>query len=140
MVYKKFDNTYVLRLEIGEEIVESLIKLARQENVALASVSGIGATNDATLGVLDIANGAYVPVNVKGDHEITAIAGNITTMNGEPYIHVHLTLAAVGGNAIGGHLNRAVISATAEIFVTAYAGEVDRFKSPIPPKLNLLKL
>ena len=140
MVYKKFNDAYVVRLEIGDEMVDCLTRLAADERITLASVTGIGATDNATLGVLDIKSGAYVPVSVTGDHEITAVAGNITTMNNEPYIHVHLTLAAVGGNAVGGHLNKAVISATAELFVTVYEGAVDRFKSQTEPKLNLLKL
>ena len=140
MVYRKYDNTYVVRLEIGEEVLTCLKKLAIDEKITLAYVTGIGATNDATLGVLSIADGKYCSVDVTGDHEITAIAGNITTMNDEPYLHLHMTLAGIGGAAVGGHLNKAVISATAEIFVTVLDGVVDRFKSTEGPRLNLLKL
>ena len=45
MEYKKFETAYVVRLDPGDEICESLLAIAKQENIALASISGIGAVD-----------------------------------------------------------------------------------------------
>ena len=77
---------------------------------------------------------------IKEDCEITSLIGNITVKNGEPYVHLHITVAGKGGNVYGGHLLKTVISATAEIFITVLPGTVERFESDSSPKLNLMKL
>ena len=60
--------------------------------------------------------------------EITSLLGNITTMNGETYLHLHINLCDENMNIKGGHLNECRISATGEIIVTKINGNVDRIK------------
>lgn len=47
MEYRKFGDTYVLRLSPDEEILACLTRLAEEEHIALAEVSGIGALKEA---------------------------------------------------------------------------------------------
>ena len=51
MKYKRFGNTIVARIDRGEEILDKIRELALSENIKLASVSALGATNDFTVGV-----------------------------------------------------------------------------------------
>ena len=51
MEYKKFGNTLIVRLDRGEEVVDRLLELARREHITLASVNGLGAADDVTVGV-----------------------------------------------------------------------------------------
>ena len=139
MLYQKFDNTYVIRLERGDEVVASLLSLAEKEKIALANVSGIGACDSAIIGVYKLSEKKYYSNHLLGDMEITCLAGNITTMDGKPYVHVHATLGMADGSAKGGHLNEAIISATGELMVTAVNGSVDRFKDEASG-INFLKL
>ena len=97
MKYKRFDDTIVLRLEAGEDINGSLMSLAQKEKITLASVSGIGATDDFTVGVFDIESKDYNKKHYTGNHEITSLTGNITEMNGAPYVHLHITCAGKDG-------------------------------------------
>ena len=46
MNYRKFENQYVIRLDRGEEIVESLKTIAEKENIKLAYLTGIGAVGN----------------------------------------------------------------------------------------------
>lgn len=118
MEYRKNGNRIVLRLARGEEVIASLAALQRELSIGAASVAGIGATDDATVGVYAVGERRYHARQLTGDMEITALVGNLSMQDGKPYQHLHVTLAGMDGNALGGHLNRAVISATAEIFIT----------------------
>lgn len=126
MVYKRFGNTIAMRLERGDEIMEQILLLAAKENIRLASVTGIGATDDVTVGVFDPTQQVYERYTFTGAHEITGLVGNLSTMNGENYAHLHITCAGMGGNVVGGHLLRGVISLTGEILIQIADGAVDR--------------
>ena len=51
MDYRRFDNTIVARIDKGEEILEQIKEIALKENIKLASVRALGATNEFTVGV-----------------------------------------------------------------------------------------
>ncbi len=116
MEYVKIKDTYIVRLQKGEEILEQLSNLATKEKIECATVNGIGATDNATFGVLRTKNKEYVKKCITEDSEIVALNGNITWNDGKPYLHLHVQFATENA-CFGGHLNSAVISATAEIFV-----------------------
>lgn len=126
MEFKKFGNKYVIRMDKGEEIVETLKKFCEEEHITLGWVKGIGAVNKAIIGLFETSTKKYHSIELKGDHEITSLLGNISTMNNEVYLHLHINLADEEYKTYGGHLTSAVISATGEILVEAVDGEVDR--------------
>jgi len=126
MEAKKFANTYVLRIDKGEEVVETIKKFCKKEAITLGSISGLGATNNATIGLFDIAKKQYFSRTLSEDLEITALVGNISQKDGEVYLHLHATLADKNQNCFGGHLNSCVISATGEIIITSIEGIVGR--------------
>ena len=138
MEYGKYGNTYVVRMDKGDELVESLLSLAKKENIKFAAVSGIGATNDVDFGCFNTDLKQYKGINMKGDFEITSLVGNINTMNGENYIHLHINIADENGGIHGGHLKRANISVTGEIVITCTDAVVDRRFDP-EVGTNLLK-
>ena len=138
MDYKRFPNAIVLRVDRGEEILEQLKAVCLKENVKLASVSGIGAINDLTSGVWDVERKEYFSNHFTGVYEVANLVGTITTMNGEYYAHIHISAGDAQGHMVGGHLNRAVVSATSEIVLHLIDGTVEREFDP-GVGLNLLK-
>lgn len=126
MEYRKFNNTIVARIDKGEEILEKIKEIALSEQIKLASVRALGATNDFTVGVYKIAEKKYYSNDFKGDFEIVSLTGTINTMNGEFYTHIHMSAGNDKGEVFGGHLNRAVVSATCEMVINVIDGEVDR--------------
>ena len=138
MEYTRYGSRILVRLDPGDEIVSGVAEACRAENVRLGSVSGIGAVNKATVGLFKPDSKEYFSTTLNKPFEITALTGNVSTMDGELYLHLHITLADIDHNAFGGHLNEAVVSATAEIWIDAIEGEVDRaFSQDVG--LNLLK-
>ena len=125
MEYKRTGDMIFLRLQKGEEIVESLKEIATKENIRAASVSGIGATDDFTVGVFDMDTKKYDSYAFNGNHEINALVGNISYMDGA-YAHVHITCTGKDCKVVGGHLLRAVVSLTAEIVLSVADIEIGR--------------
>ena len=138
MEYRKFDNTYIVRMDPGEEILEQVKVLALREHIQLASIQALGAVNDFTVGVFKTDEKKYYANSFQGSYEIVSLTGTINTMDGEFYCHLHMSAGNDQGHVVGGHLNRAVISATCEMVITVIPGSVDRAFSP-EVGLNLFK-
>lgn len=139
MEYRKFGSDYVLRIQKGEEILESIARLCREEKITLGTVSGIGAVGDVTLGVFNTEKFGYESRRYTGDYEIASCSGSISTMNGNPYLHIHMVAGnSVEGQCHGGHLNQGIISLTGEFFIHSIDGTVEREYSE-EVGLNLFK-
>lgn len=127
MEYKKFNKTIVARIDKGEEILDKIKEIALKENIKLASISALGATNDFTVGVYKIDEKKYYSNEFKGNFEIVSLIGTINTMNNEFYTHIHMSAGNDKGEVFGGHLNRAIVSATCEMIINIIDGNVDRY-------------
>lgn len=138
MDYRKFGNTIIARFDKGEEIFAKVKEVALKENIKLASIEALGATDDFTVGVFDAKKGEYVPNSFTGAHEIVSLHGTITTKDNEYYCHLHLSAGDNKGNVVGGHLQRAIISATCEMMINVIDGKVEREYSE-EVGINLLK-
>lgn len=130
MEYKRFGNTIIARLDIGEEITAALKQVAEAENIKLAAVSGIGACKNTEVGVFDPGKGGYNRFFYEEFCEITSLVGTFTTMDGKHYSHLHITLAAGDGRILGGHLFNSEIALTGEIVINIIDGEAKRVFNP----------
>lgn len=126
MEYRKFGDTYIVRIDRDEEILTQLKVFAEAEGVKLASVTALGAVKDFTVGVFDTGAKVYKSNRFQGVYEIVSLVGTINTMDGAFYCHLHMCAADQEGRAFGGHLNEAVISATCELVISCLPGRTDR--------------
>ena len=127
MEYRKFNNSIVARIDKGEEILEKIKEIAIKENIKLANINALGATNDFTVGVFKVEEKKYYSNNFKGNFEIVSLTGTINTMNNEFYSHIHMSAGNDKGQVFGGHLNRAIVSATCEMVINIIDGKADRY-------------
>ena len=138
MEYKKFKNVIVARIDKKEEILEKKENIAIKENIKLANINAIGAVSELTVGVFKTAEKKYYSNEFKGNFEIVSLSGTINTMNDKFYSHLHMSVGDENGKVFGGHLNKAIVSATCEMIIYIIDGKVDRyFNSDIG--LNLFK-
>ena len=126
MDYRKFNKIIIARIDKGEEILEQIKVIAQKENIKLASISALGATNDFTVGVFKVDEKKYYSNNFVGNFEIVSLVGTISTMEGQFYSHIHMSAGNDKGEVFGGHLNKAIVSATCEMVIEIIDGEVDR--------------
>ena len=139
MQYRQFGDTYMLRIDYGEEILQSLKQMCEQEAIRLAQVSAIGAADHAIVGVFDLREKRYHQEETNEFMEIASLSGSVTEMNGQPYIHLHVTLADQKHILHGGHAIELRVGATCEMFVRVLDGQVTREKNE-ELGINLWKL
>ena len=121
---------HVLRLDRGEEVVESLVAFARQRGIRAGGLTGLGAADDIELGFYDPGTRAYTRRRFTGDHEIGALTGNLSLMGGEPFAHCHAVISGRDFVAYTGHLFRAVVSVTCEVQLVTDPGTLERTARP----------
>lgn len=127
-----------MRIDKGEEVVQTVKGFCIDHKITLGSISGLGAADRIKVGLFNVEEKKYYSTEMTGDYEITNLTGNISTMDGEIYLHLHITLSDHEMKAFGGHLNEAVISGTCELVIDVIDGIVDRkFNNDVG--LNLYK-
>ena len=130
MERKLLDDTNILvRLDPDDEICAALMQVVSEEHIELAKVQGLGAVKRVVMGVYNVTTQQYKANTVEGVFEMLSLTGTLDTMNEAPYSHLHIVIGDEQGHAYGGHLNEAVVSATAEIVITKLPGKIDREKS-----------
>ncbi len=127
MEYRRFGNTIVARIDKGEEILEKVREIALREEIKLASVQALGAIGSFTAGVFKTAEKEYLSNEFQGCFEIVSLTGTVNTMNDGFYCHLHISAGNEKGEVFGGHLNRAVVSATCEMVIQVIDGRVERY-------------
>lgn len=130
MVYKTCGDTIAVRLEKGEEIVSSIRAICEKEGVKAGTIQGLGAADHSVVGIFDFTKNAYVSNTFDQDMEITALIGNVSTKDGELYLHIHATLGDDKAWPMAGHLNEAVVSATCELFIRKLDMVIERKADP----------
>ena len=126
MEFRKFSNNYIVRIDKNEEVLEKITELCRTEGIKLGSITGLGASNKVVIGLFDTVEKQYHQKEITGPMEITSLVGNISTKDGETYLHCHINVCDADNHVWGGHLNYCNISATCELNITAVDGCVER--------------
>lgn len=117
MTFRYDDFNYVIRLEKGELLVESLHKFVKERDIKGAWLMGLGAAEWAELGFYDLSAQAYNWQRFNEPLEVTSLQGNVAWKDGEPALHIHGTLSKADFTAIGGHVKELSVGGTCEIFL-----------------------
>ena len=126
MDYRRFRDTLIIRIDRGEEILAQMQAVCERERVTLASVSALGAIDDLIVGLFDVEAKQYLSNHFTDAFEIVSLTGTVTTKDGAFYPHIHISVGDREGRVFGGHLNRAVVSATCEMVIRCLDGTVGR--------------
>jgi len=114
-------QSFLARLDSGAEIIGQITDLARERQIESGTFSAIGALTRADLGYYDQAAHVYHVTPVDEPVEIAACLGNISLLEGRPFVHAHAVLANGRGRSWAGHLVRGTIFA-AEVYLQELSG------------------
>lgn len=119
MEYRKFGDTYYIRLDRGDEIISSIIAICQKENVCSATYSGIGGCSEAQIQTFLPERGEFQTRTLTGMLELVSIIGNvISDEEGDLCHHTHATFAYKDGEdhrIAAGHMKSITVLYTAEI-------------------------
>ena len=119
MDYRKFSDTYYVRMDKGDEVISELLELCRKENISSCIFSGIGGLSQAEIQTFIPEKGEFETDTVNGMLELVSLTGNVIADDEMNYYH-H-THAAVsfkdenGHHMLGGHIKSLTVLYTAEI-------------------------
>ena len=134
MKSKAFDparqRQFLLVLDGGDDVMASLLGFAQQNGITGAALHGIGAFAQATVAYWNKETKEYEEIAVDEQVEVLSIAGSLATSGDEVKVHAHVVLGRRDGSAIGGHLVRATVFPTLEVFITDMGARLVREKDP----------
>lgn len=124
--YKRFGDQLVVKLDVGDEVVASLVEIAEQEDIQAAEISGIGAVDHVKLAFFQLETKDYAYQQFDEAFEVLSLIGNFTRNKDKYHPHVHIVLGRDDFSTIGGHLNEAYTSVTMEIVLNVVEGIIER--------------
>lgn len=126
MHYQKLGIKYLVVLERGEEIIQTLQSFCQQENIKSGWLSGLGAVDEMTLGYYELRTKQYHWRNFSGDLEVTSLTGNITQLENKAFLHIHTTISNEELQSFGGHLKSGRVGVTLEVLIDSLEGSLSR--------------
>lgn len=103
-------DTHVVIFDPGEEFLEGMSQVARDESIDVAGFTAIGGFSETVLGFYNEEKKSFDPIPFEADQvEVLSLMGEITRENGEPHVHGHVVVGLRDGRAFGGHLLKGVV-------------------------------
>ncbi|MFH1851565.1 MAG: PPC domain-containing DNA-binding protein [Candidatus Neomarinimicrobiota bacterium] len=130
MQYRKAGDRYFVYIRKNEPVLETLTEFCIAHNIDNGQLSGIGALKDIEIGAFDPDTKQYTRKLYAGNYELIACQGNITLLDGKPFIHAHVSLGDHGFNLVGGHLFAGQVAVVGEFIIIPLAGDAHREFDP----------
>ncbi len=115
MEFRQFEQGYGIRLHKGEAVTQSLQAFFRKHRISTATLWAIGALEKVRLGYFDRQQKRYLEKEFPGVYELVGFTGNVSLVDGEPFLHAHAVLAGPDYVTFGGHFFEATVAVTMEV-------------------------
>ncbi len=134
---KMSGNIMAVILDDGEHPAESLVSALEDGGMDSALViSGIGMLRNARIGFW---NGSeYEMKDFREPRELLSMSGSVALLDGNPSVHLHVSLAERDHNCAGGHLVDAEVNNINEIAIASFPSGSFVRKYSGRTKLNML--
>lgn len=118
------NDAILTRLPYEADLLRAIEDICREKGISKAAVSVIGALKKASLGYYLQDEKRYVAHDIPDAVEILAGVGSVSLKDGEPFVHLHLTLSDKDFKALGGHANKGCVIFAAEALITPLGGAI----------------
>jgi hypothetical protein len=131
VAHETTERVFVLILDPGEEVFDTITRFAADEDLAGASLTALGAFERAIVGWLDLHTRAYRRIPIDEQCEVLSIVGDIATGDdSKPSLHLHVVLGLRDGTTRGGHLLEGVVRPTLEVTIAEATAHLRRRRRP----------
>ncbi|MFX1574166.1 MAG: PPC domain-containing DNA-binding protein [Promethearchaeota archaeon] len=136
----KISRVIVGKVEPDEDLIDSIIQMIKEHNIRSGLINSIGALKKFTIGYFDINSKSYLQKIYEDYVELVSCMGNISFIDDQPIVHLHISLGTRDYNIIGGHLIQpTIVSITGEVYIFEIDQKLIRANDP-NLNLSLLKL
>lgn len=137
--YSKTAEGFLLVLREGDDVIASIEKLVKEQQIPSGNFTGIGFAGEVTFGFFDFNQKKYNPKTFN-KVEMGSLTGSIAWSGGKPSLHIHGVATDDQFQAYGGHiLALKVGTGSMEIYVTVNQEKLER-KMEQPLGANVLQL
>ncbi|MDP9381607.1 MAG: DNA-binding protein [Chloroflexota bacterium] len=126
MQYAKHGDRYVVRLDDGEEVMETMRSFLAKRDIWAGYFLAWGGFSELTLKYYRVNERDYKERRIEAQVEVVSLLGNIARLDGEPIIHAHTTVGDEEYRTYSGHLGEGRVRPLMEVFVTPFSGELRR--------------
>jgi predicted DNA-binding protein with PD1-like motif len=112
-----------VRLPRGSDLLQGLTEAAQKLGLDAATIQGIGAVDGLSVAFFEPEEKEYQPLRFDEHFEITSSLGNVSTKDGRPFVHVHVTASDRQGRVVGGHLLEGTTVFLIEAYFRSLGGE-----------------
>ena len=127
----KVGRVFVAKLMPDEDLIDAIKELVKKHNIKAGLINVIGALKKFTIGYFDLNTKEYKFKTFEEDVELISSMGNISYKDGEPIIHMHISVGKDDYSIIGGHLSQpSIISVTGEVYIYEIAQKLNRVNDP----------
>ncbi len=121
-VQASIGQAHILRPDFGSDLLKELQEYVVAKNINLAWLSGVGAVSRAVIRYYEQPKQEWVDLEFDQRLEVAGMWGNVSLLNGQPIVHVHIVLADETGRCHGGHLADGTVVFNLEIMMTTLQG------------------
>lgn len=115
-------RVHLLRIPTGDDLLGFLENWVTANNIEAAWLSYIGAVQTAALRYYDQDNREYRDFHIHHHLEVLSGMGNVSLLDGKPFIHSHAVFGDADGRAFGGHINHGCEVWALEVKVETFEG------------------
>lgn len=126
MQYAYSDNTHIIKIERGEDVVKTLTVFCKTHQISNAYFTGIGAVEWLSCGYYALQEKQYYFKEYNELVEVVSLTGNVMLKDGEPFIHVHGVFTDTTNTAFGGHIVEMRVGVVLEVILTPLSSSISR--------------
>lgn len=124
--YKQMGDKYVVSLRNRAEITGTLAAFCVEKKITAGTIVGLGAVSELTLRFFSPRLKKYMDKTFHEQLEISNLIGNISTLDGCTYLHMHIVAGRSDFSSVGGHLLSAVVNGAGEFVIEDLGGRIER--------------
>ena len=130
-IESKIKRIIVGKVEPDEDLIESIIQMIKIHDIKSGLINCIGALKKYTVGYFDIDSKEYLRKTFDDYIELVSCMGNISFKDGEPIVHLHISIGTKDYNIFGGHLFQpSIVSITGEVYIFEIEEKLNKVEDP----------
>lgn len=114
---------HIVRLDTGEDLLEGITRYVTSQGITAAWLTYLGAVSRAALRYYDQNERVYRDFALDAHLEVLSGVGNVSLLDGAPFVHTHAAFGDEAGHAHGGHLNAGTTVFALEVSIQELIGE-----------------